>query len=36
MSDLMYWLIKTLYKKTAPRLGFLINASGKKTVHEYL
>jgi len=36
MSSILFWIAKTIYNKTAPRLGFLLEGSGKKTVHEYL
>lgn len=36
MNSILFWIAKTLYNKTAPRLGFLLEGSGRKTVHEYL
>ena len=36
MSSFLFWIVKSVYNKTAPRLGFLLEGSNKKTVHEYL
>lgn len=36
MNAILFWIAKTLYNKTAPRLGFLLEGSGRKSVHEYL
>lgn len=36
MNSIFFWVVKTLFNKTAPRIGFLLEGSGKKTVHEYL
>ena len=35
MNSILFWLIKNIYKKTAPRMGFLLEGSYRKTVHEY-
>ncbi len=36
MNSILYWLVKTVYRRTAPRLAFLLDGSYRKTVHEYL
>ena len=36
MNSILFWLIKNVYRRTAPRLAFLLDGSYRKTVHEYL
>lgn len=36
MNAILFWIVKKIYNITAPRLGFLLQGSDKKTVHEYL
>jgi len=33
MNRLLFWMVKSLYHKIAPRLAFLLEGSNKKTVH---
>lgn len=36
LNGILFKLVTMLYNRTAPRIGFLLEGSAKKTVHEYL